>query len=182
MSHNEEHIIIMGVVSGEHNAFRALFIKYYPKVNYFITHFIKSEEVAEELSQDIFLKIWENRARLSNIQSLSSYLYRMAKHALINYLEHKYIEESYLATLHQPLSSGIEEELDAKELEFLVQLVVDRMPEQRRKIYKMSREEHIRNGEIASLLGITEKTVNNQLSLALKEIRKAVSLALSFFL
>lgn len=182
MSPNEELILLQKIALEDHEAYHAIFIKYYPKLKHFITHIIKSEAIAEELSQDIFLKIWENRADLAKIHSINAYLFRMAKHISLNYLEHKYIEDAYIANHNHALSTKPEEELDAKEMEFLIQLTINRMPEQRRRIYIMSRVENIRNGEIAATLGITEKTVNNQLSLALKEIRKTLTLALSLLL
>jgi|GEM_PF-6831654 len=87
------------------------------------------------------LKIWENRKKLPDVRSINSYLYRMAKHAALNYLDHKYIEEVYVAGYSQPAGADPEEELEAKELEFLIRLIVERMPEQRRKVYMMSRVE-----------------------------------------
>ncbi len=99
----------------DHEAFRSIFMKY------FIPHLIKSETIAEELSQDIFLKIWENRERSLNIRSFSAYIYRIAKNTALNYLEHKFVEESYIANYDHSMVTNPEEELDAKELEFLIQ-------------------------------------------------------------
>lgn len=177
---NNENNGLRLIAHGDHSAFRSLFIKYFPKIKYFISHLIKSEAIADELTQDIFLKVWENKDTLPDIRSINAYLYRMAKHSAINYLEHKYIEEAYRVEYTQPESTRPEEELEAKELEFLIRLTVDRMPEQRRKIYVMSRVEYIKNSEIAKTLDISEKTVNNQLSLALNEIRRMLQFALVF--
>lgn len=184
MAWNKEYSNPQRAAYGEHNAFRSLYMKYFPKMKYFITHMVKSEAVADELTQDIFLKIWENWGKLPDIHSINAYLYRMAKHAAINHLEHKYIEDRYCAGYiwtNPSTSTNPEEEIEAKELEFLIRLTVERMPEQRRTIYVMSRIENVKNSKIAEILGISEKTVNNQLSLALKEIRKIVMLALLFF-
>lgn len=179
---NDELTNLKKIALGDHDAFQSLFIKYFPKIKYFIGHIIKSDFIAEELSQDIFLKIWENREKLPNIHSINSYLYRMAKHIAINHLERRFLENSYMEAIQYAESPNLEEELEASELEFMIQLTVDRMPEQRRNIYTMSRVENIKNGKIAETLGITEKTVNNQLSLALNTIRKLISSFLLFFL
>lgn len=169
------------LASDSHKAFEMLFVKYFPKVKYFIAHLIKSEEIAEELSQDIFIRIWINRKNLSHIQSFNSYIYRMAKNAAINHMEHLYVEETYLKNYEEHKSPTIEEELYAKETELLIQLVVNNMPPQRKRIYEMSRMEGLKNEEIAEQLNLSKKTVENHLNLALKEIRKTISLLTLFF-
>ena len=183
MIHNEELNNLERIASGDHEAFRSIFMKYYPKVKYFIAHIIKSEEIAEDLSQDIFFRVWASKEYLPDLRSFNAYIYRMAKNSALNYLEHKYIEDTYIANYsHQSESTTPEEELNAKELEFLIQIAIDQMPEQRRKIYIKSRIENIKNGKIAEILGLSEKTINNQLSLALKDIRDILALAFLFFL
>lgn len=154
---SEEKYYLEKIATGNQEAFRPIFMKYYPKMKYFITHIVKSEAVAEELSQDTFLKIWENREMLPGLRSFNAYIYRLAKNVSLNYLEHKYVEESYITNYRPPTATNPDEELDTKELEFLIQLTVERMPEQRRKIYRMSRVENMEKEEIAEKLGITKK-------------------------
>ena len=165
---------------GDHEAFRSLFMKYYPKMKYFIAHIVKSEEIAEELTQDIFEKIWRNRAELTNIQSFSSYLYRISKNIAINHLRRKYVERTYIENYNIDLDFSLEDQLDANELRLLILLEVDKMPEQRKKIFMMSRFQNIKNDEIAQNLNITKKTVENHLNMALKQIRKTISLIVLF--
>ena len=166
---------IQKLALGDHDAFRHIFMKYFPKMKYFITHIVKSEAIAEELSQDVFEKIWRNRAELSDLRSFSSYLYRMSKNIAINYIEHKYVERTYIQDYKAELDFSIEEQLDANEIKLLIMLEVEKMPEQRKKIFMMSRFENLKNEEIAKELNITKKTVENHLNLALKQIRKTIS-------
>jgi RNA polymerase sigma-70 factor (ECF subfamily) len=182
MQHNEEHIDIEKLASGNHDTFRQLFMKYYPKVKYFITYFVKTEAIAEELSQDIFEYIWVNKEYLSDVKSLNAYLFHIAKNKSINYLNHQKIEEDYALTYMDMQEYSIEEELYAKELELLIQLTVEKMPEQRRRIFEMSRINNLKNSEIAEKLNITKKTVENHLNLALKQIREVTALSILFFL
>lgn len=173
---------VQKLILGEHNAFKSLFMKYFPKMKYFIAHFVKSDAVAEELAQDIFMKIWEHREKLTNVQSFDAYIYRMSKNISINYLEHKYVEESYMENYQGETESTIEGELFAREIELLEQLTVNQMPPQRKTVYEMSRKKGMKNEEIATALGISKKTVENHLNLALKEIRKVLTLFVSFFI
>lgn len=167
---------------GDHEAFRTIFMTYYPKMKYFITHLVNSEAVAEELSQDIFENIWINRTKLPELRSLSSYMYKMSKNRAFNYLKHKNIEKAYLQNHTTQEEVYVEEELDAKEIEMLILFEVERMPDQRKRIFLMSRFENLNNEEIAQQLNITKKTVENHLNLALKQIRKIIALSVVFFL
>ena len=180
MGLNEKHNIEK-IASGDHMAFQDMFMAYFPKMKYFIGHIVKSESVAEEISQDIFMKVWLNREFLPNLKSLNAYLYKMARNMSINYLEHKYVEDTFLSNYKAMHAEDLNDELDARELELLVQLTIDRMPEQRRKVYIMNRMEHLKNDEIAALLSLSKKTVENHLNLALKEIRRVLASAILLF-
>ena len=179
---NEDMQYVRELVVGNHDAYKSLFMKYFPKVKYFIAHLIKSEAIAEELAQDIFMKIWENKDRLVSLQSFNAYIYRMAKNIALNYLEHKQIELLYLENHEGETVFSIEEDFYAKEIELLEQLTVNNMPPQRKTIYEMSRKKGYKNDETATELGISKKTVENHINLALKEIRKTLSLFSSFFM
>jgi RNA polymerase sigma-70 factor (ECF subfamily) len=178
----DEHIDSEKLAWGDQDTFRRLFMKYYPKVKCFIGYFVKSEAIAEDLSQDVFEYIWLNREHLSDIKSLNAYLFGIAKKKSINYLNHKTIEENYASSYIDLPEYTVEEEIYAKELELLIQLTVDKMPEQRRRIFEMSRSKNLKNAEIAETLNISKKTVENHLNLALKQIREVVALSLIFFL
>ena len=177
----DELKLIGKIALGNHNAYNEFFMIYFPKVKYFIFHFVKSEATAEELTQEVFVRIWENREKMASVQSVNSYIYRMAKNATLNYIEHQHVEKNYLGQYEANVGQSIEEELYARETELLVQLTVNNMPPQRKKIYKMSREEGLKNDEIAEQLNISKKTVENHLNIALNEIRKTISLFALFF-
>ena len=100
----------------------------------------------------------------------------------LNYLRRKYVEESYLEEYEGETELTIEGELYAREIKLLEQLTVSRMPRKRKAIYEMSRREGLTNDEIATRMGISKKTVENHLNLALKEIRKTLFLFTSFFM
>jgi RNA polymerase sigma-70 factor (ECF subfamily) len=178
---NEETQRMKELASGSHEAYKALFLKYFPKVKYFITHLVKSEAIAEELSQDVFLKVWEYRERMLGVLSFNSYIYRMAKNEALNYLEHKHVQDMYIEQYINETVESEENGWEAKEIELLEQLTVSRMPPQRKTIYEMSRMQGISNAEIATRLDISKKTVENHLNLALKELRKVLYIITLFF-
>ncbi|MDR2564170.1 MAG: RNA polymerase sigma-70 factor [Prevotellaceae bacterium] len=180
---NDELIYLQKLASGDSKAFRYFFMSYYPKLKAFINHFVCSEAVAEDLSQDIFEKIWINRESVLELKSFNAYVYRMAKNRAINYLKHKAVEGDYVLSYTSFLQNiSVEEELDAKELELLIQLTVEKMPEQRRRIFTLSRIEGLKNMEIAEKLQLSKRTVESHLNKALKQIREAIALFVALFL
>jgi len=161
---------------GDHKAFEFVFITYYNKVKIFIFGYIKSVPDAEELAEELFVNLWINRKNIDTSKSFNSYLHTIARNAAINFLKHKYLHDTYLNNLKSTdYGSTSEEDLIAKELGLLIDDVVAKMPEQRKQIYTLSRNEGLTNTEIAFRLNTTKRNVESQLSLALKEIRKAIS-------
>jgi RNA polymerase sigma-70 factor (ECF subfamily) len=181
MLHNEEYIDLEKLALGDQDTFRCLFLKYYPKVKSFITYFVKVEAIAEELSQDIFEYIWMNKEYLSDVKAINAYLFHIAKNKAINYLNHQRIEEDYISTHIDLQEYTIEDNFYAKELELLIRLTVEKMPEQRRRIFEMSRFKNLKNSEIAEKLNISKKTVENHINLALKQIREVTAVFVLFF-
>jgi len=170
--------VLLELRGGSHKAYERVFIVYYRKIKFFINGFIKSEETAEELTQEIFLKLWEKRGSIDLNKSFGFFLYTMARNSTFNFLKHKLVHESYIAksSFDDSLALSPEELIYAKEIDLLIAMSVKKMPDQRRRIYELSRQEGLSNDEIASKLNISKKTVENQLSIALKELRKVISL------
>lgn len=176
----DETTILEQFAAGNHTAFRELFMRYHLKVYYFVLGLVKSEGDAEDLTQEIFLKLWANHSRFAEVRSFGSYLYVLAKHTTFNYIESKRLLTNNWENRaeEEPSDRTPHEELVAKDLQLLVDMIVDSMPSQRKTIYRMSREEGLSNGEIAEKLQLTKKTVENHLHLALRELRNAVLLFL----
>lgn len=169
MNNNIDIKTLEAFQDGNHKAFETIFIAYYNKTKTFIDGYIKSEPDAEELTEDLFVNLWINRHSIDTSRSFNSYLHTIARNAAINFLKHKYVCDAYLNNNQETgYSSTSEEDLIAKELD-------GGMPEQRRMIYTLSRNEGLSNAEIAERLNTTKRNVESQLSLALKEIRKVIS-------
>lgn len=175
MSSNIDTATLETLQHGNHAAFETVFIAYYSKVKAFIYSYIKSEAYAEELAEELFVNLWINHRSINTSKSFDAYLHTIARNAAINFLKHKYVEDSYLDNIHQAISPTSEEELIARELGILIDDTVENMPPQRKEIYKLSRNEGLNNEEIAIRLNTTKRNVESQLSLALKEIRKVIS-------
>ena len=155
--------------------FEGFFLDYYPRVKGFINGLLQDAEEAEDLSQDIFMSLWQNRGNLKQIDNLDAYLFRIARNAVYRYIERSLLFKNYQSRQLSDDNSDlyeIESELNAKELELIIAIAVERMPSQRRKIYQMSREQGLSNENIARELNISKRTVENHLTQALADIRK----------
>ncbi len=168
-----ERMLMERTAEGDSAAFRGLFEAYYPQVYGFMRSILGSEEDAADLAQEVFLKLWLMRVALPDISSLGSYLYRMSLNQAVNYIKkNKPVYDSLAADL--PYDQMVEEQIDLRGKEALIAAAVGKMPQQRRRVFILSRLEHFSNEEIASLLGIRKKTVENHLNLALRELRAAL--------
>lgn len=168
---------------GDEKAFEKIYLKYYKRTLFFLTGLVKSEEDAEELAQEVFIKLWTGRGSIDPEKSINNFMYTIARNTAFNFLKHKLIEINYIHESDaETVTETSEEILFAKEIALLIEMTVDRMPAQRQRIYKMSRNEGLNNDEIARKLQISKKTVENQLSLALGELKRVIAGMLLLFL
>ncbi len=186
MTPNKEHNLLRRLSEGDETAFRELFESYYPRVRTFVACIVKEERTAEDVAQDLFVKIWERRESFGReVASFGGYIYRMARNAALNEIRRTVNLNLDDARLSESLSDGASEEeaYYAREKELFIKLVVCRMPEQRRRIFEMSRYLQMDNQAIAEALHLSKKTVENHLTLALKELRHALAaFSLLFFI
>lgn len=187
MAINYEHKLLQRLAQSDETAFRELFESYYPKVLAFVDCIVKHSATSEDIAQDIFAKIWERREQFDggDMYSLGGYIYRMARNASLNALRRTPscaisqipdVEESATSA-----DASLEEEYYAREKELFIKLVVCRMPEQRRRIFEMSRYMGMDNQTIADVLHLSKKTVENHLTLALKQLRNALAIFSALF-
>lgn len=170
---NKDKIIAMALSEGSEKAFDAIFVKFYPKVLQFVMRFCKDKGEAENIVQELFMNLWIKRERLEEISNLDNYLFVSARHAVA-----RYMSESLRFNNEEPKENLQKDELSGevllcyKELEAYIMEEINAMPEQRRRIFVMSRLEGMSNSEIAAKLGISKRTVETHISLALAYLRE----------
>ncbi|MFR0894485.1 MAG: sigma-70 family RNA polymerase sigma factor [Alistipes onderdonkii] len=139
---DSEYELMQRLSAGNEDAFGELFGRYYPRVCAFVGCIVKEESTAEDIAQDIFLKIWERRDIFrGRVASFNGYVYRMARNAALNAIRQmtNIDWEQYIQIEETLPDESFEREYYSREKELFIRLVVCRMPEQRRRIFEMSR-------------------------------------------
>ncbi len=173
-----DYELIIRIKTGDEDSFKELFLRYYPRFRYFILRFVSDADVADDLLQNVFMKIWQNRINLREDLSMTAYIFVLAKYEIYNYLRLKstrftdrYNPASHANALTSP---GVDITYDYIELEATVNRSIERMPEKRRNIFCMNRYEFKSAKEIAEVLGLSVRTVEKHIELALKTLRKDI--------
>ena len=157
----------------ELGAFEEIYLRYWRKLYSAAYKRLMLRETAEEIVQDIFTSLWVNR-HTAKIDVLSSYLVTAVKYKVINHLEREMSRRLYAEAQMRSeltLDNSTEETVLLNELNTALEREIQKLPPKRKQIFKMSREDHLSIKEVASHLGISEKTAENQLGKALKVLK-----------
>lgn len=176
------------VAQGDHHAFQEIFEVYADKMYAVVYNYTKSTFIAEELTQEVFIRLWRQRHVLSEVEDPRAYLYRMVFNQINTYLKKAANELRILenaARRGTDRDNGTEHYIRANEMAHIIALTIDRLPPQKKTIYRLSREQGLNCQEIAERLNLSPNTVKNHLVQALKLLRgylKDHALELSIFM
>lgn len=182
--YNEQYLIHL-ISQSDEEAFANLFNHYRNKIYGIAFKLTHSKTVAEEITEDVFLKIWSRRSTLNETENFSAYLFRIARNETYKVL--KQIAKNYKIVLlsenNEPIANeNSEDYVIGKELATLLQKAIDRLPHQQKQVYRLMKEEELKRSEVAELLQIQPETVKFHLAQAMKNIRTFVMLHLNLFI
>jgi len=175
--HNENELFI-GISQGDEAAFSTCYAEYGRMLMPFLIKLVGSRDSAEEIIQEVFLRVWLHRDRLAEVEHPKSWLFRVAANTGRNWLKRKMLAEQHLQAQGQKpesMEDGMAEGLDLRSVANLIQQTIQSFPPQRKLIYQMSREEGLKPAEIAARLEISVSTVKNTLLSAIKAIRERIA-------
>lgn len=170
-----EKILIGKIIQNDQQSFTVIFTRYYADLVRFSTGITREPDASEEIVQDVFLKLWEQRASLDIHSSLKSFLLKSVQNRSIDYLRHIRISNAYASLiLEHPvlLENDTENYILFSELEERFRQAMERIPEQYAEVFRMSRLQPLNYEEIASKLGISVRTVEVYISKAISLLRK----------
>lgn len=167
---------ISPVARDNERVFEDVFRRLFEPLCRYANSIVKDDAIAEETVQQVFLRLWEKATMLQQQQDLKPYLYRAVYNTCINHLKHKRVQMAYTQfaahnTLPHTHPDGTGERLNSKELEARIATAINQLPEQCRRVFEMSRFQHLTYQEIADELDISIKTVEAQMGKALKWMR-----------
>lgn len=179
--HTEDNILILRLIKeGDRLAFRHLFETYFTPLCRFMHLYISEKTVVEELALDLFMHIWENRQTLQIQVSLKAYLFQAARNRCLNELRKQKNTVSLDEISDEIIDAGVYS-LEETELQNLIQEAVLALPDKCREVFDLSRNESLSNREIADRMNISVKTVEAQITKALKRIKSFLGEAYFYF-
>jgi RNA polymerase sigma-70 factor (family 1) len=157
----------------DETAFRQFYTDNMFRLFQFAFTFVQNREQAEEIVNDVFLRLWQNRSRISQIENISVYLYVAVKNTAANYRRQSKPRDLE-AVHHFYLSPDPEQILITDELRKKIAASIDGLPARCKLIFKLVKEDGLSAAEVAAILDISYKTVTTQLTIALKKLEEAL--------
>ena len=174
-----ELFILTKVKEGDIKAFEEIFRRYYSPLCWYAAGITGEMEAAEEIVEELFYVFWKDREHLQIFQSVKSYLYKAVRNEALQYCQHKEVKERYReyvlasdATAQQAYDPH--RQLEYEELQGLIRHTLDKLPGRRLRIFEMHRMEGKKYTEIASLLSLSVKTVEAEMTKALRTLRNEI--------
>lgn len=176
----DDDVLIKRICNNNKDAFEKLFRKYYSGLHRFLWGYVKNTQVAEDLVQEVFVRLWENRHTLDASKKIKTYLYKVGRNLAIDHTRHKKVVrewEEEKKALHSFVTAEkmVDEKIHKKMMLKEVKKAIAELPERRRLVFILSRFEGMSYKEIADKLDISVNTVDTQICRALQMLREKFS-------
>lgn len=164
------------LAKGDERAYEFIFKQYYRPLSLFANRFVLDIEVSKDIVQELFYQIFEKRAELSVHTNLKSFLYQSVRNRCLNHIKMNKLHDSHHTNILNANINNFDDDdaIVQVELEDKIASLISALPAQSKKVFEMSRYDGIPNQEIADALGISKRTVETHISLALKRLREGL--------
>ncbi|NML22092.1 RNA polymerase sigma-70 factor [Pseudoflavitalea sp. G-6-1-2] len=170
-----EQVILNRVAADDRDAFRQVYNHYYGAVQQYVLLFSFDSSKLDELTQDVFVRIWEKRHKLTNVESFQNYLFKITKNQVLNYIRgcrvQQRIKEAQQLT-DEPFTEDTDHKLVLNQYYQMAAEAIEQLPAGRKQVLKMSIDEGLTLDEIAEKLGISKSGVKNQLYAGIAHVRQ----------
>ncbi len=164
------------IKQGDAAAFRDLFCQFRLKIYAYFLMKSKDPAVSEELTQITFIKLWDNRERLSELYSIETQIFRIARTVFIDYLRARATQRKLQSDISR--FSEVHDQQPSHDYQHHIELALQALPPMRKKVFILNRMDGLSYKEIASMLSISDRTVEKHISMAIKQLRKILMLLL----
>ena len=162
-------------MDGDKKAFDGLYNYYYPRLHSFIKSFLKTEDDIDDIVQDVFVRLWENRNKIKNVETFNAWIFTVTKNAVITLFRERIKQSSFESRIRELVVQNenyLDTSVEYNEIREKVEKIINQLPEKRKLIFKLSREQGFSNREIADHLGISVKTVEDHMLHSIRYLRK----------
>jgi RNA polymerase sigma-70 factor, ECF subfamily len=175
---DDDQSLIRKLRKGDKEAFELIFNKYKEKLYFFALGYLHSSSEAEEVIQRVFICLWENRRTLIEALSLKDYLYKAVINKVYNYFKHLAVRQKYLdhiATQELLEDDNSQQSIYFNDLKGTLDDLIERLPARQQQIFKLNQQDGLSHHEIAARLGLSVRSVENQIYRAMKYIKENLS-------
>jgi RNA polymerase sigma-70 factor, ECF subfamily len=176
MNSSRELNLFEAIRNDDRHAFEQLFRKFYRPLAAYAFRFVRDLPTAENMVQDVFLKLWQNRSEIIITTSLEHYLFRSVRNHSLNQLDKAKVRSDYLRMQPEQDADNGDYSAYFPEIGLLnkIETAIGALPEKRQEIFRLAREEGLKYREIADKLNLSVKTVEAQMTLALRQLRESL--------
>lgn len=167
--------LLLRLKKGDTNAYLEIYNKYHPALYSYILRFLKIPELAEDVLQEVFLKLWEVRERIDPTQSFNAYLYKISRNSVLKSLKKIATEDELRIQVSHHMHAAVEEadiKLQWQQYQQFLHAAIGQLPPQRQKVFILCRHESKKYEEVAAELGISRNTVKEHMVLAAKFLKE----------
>jgi RNA polymerase sigma-70 factor, ECF subfamily len=175
---NSDATLVRRIKENDKFAFELIFNKFNRKLYYFTLGYVHSQAESEEIIQNVFVSLWENRDMLNDAFSIQNYLYKATVNHIYNYFKHQLVRRRYVENMileGTDIDQETVQDILTNDLGDMVNKIIGELPLRQRVIYRLSRVDGLSHSEIAQRLGLSIRSVENQIYRALKYIREKLN-------
>jgi RNA polymerase sigma-70 factor (ECF subfamily) len=169
--------IILRLKNDEKSAVDELFAYYYPRLYHFSKSILKIETDIDDICQEVFVKIWLNRHKINNAETFNAYIFTITKNEVLNLIRSNLKEQTFRDQLfHHAVADEYQTQnfIEYDEIKSGIDKIIAGLPEKRQRVFNLSRTEGLTNKEIAKQLNISEKTIEDHITHAIKHIKTSM--------
>lgn len=163
--HNEK-LLLQKIAEGDEDSFAQIYGAYHESLSLFVLKFVKSKELSNDIIQEVFIRIWEHRSELPEIDSFKAYLFTIARNLTLNFLKKASRQNAVIAEIarnYKPVACIGEDRLLSNQYKQFIEEVLQSLPPQTRTVFRLCREEEKSYDEVAACLGISRNAVKKHI-------------------